>query len=150
MRTCAIIKQSTIKKTHKMINEQWFESNTFQAHKKPTKEHFYIAESDGVLETLEGPVNYQKGSYIMTGPKGEQYPISPSKFYDLKEINEDGTASPKQIVKTVKIADHDGVLETPWGHILNYVAGIDVIVRHDENDYSVIKKDIFDQTYESI
>ena len=35
-----------------------------------------FALADGVCETLEGPVHYQKGDALLTGVQGERYPRS--------------------------------------------------------------------------
>ena len=129
------------------ITDEWFQDGSFKTFKVPAKEPFEIADSDGELDTLEGPVKYKKGYYIVTGPKGEKYPIPPEKFNELKTDNGDGTASPKKIVKLAKLADHDGSVNTSWGEVLNYKKGEDYIVRHGSNDYGVVKKDIFQKTY---
>lgn len=131
------------------ITDDWFKVGSFKTFKKPTREKYEVAKTDGTINTLEGPVNYKAGYYIMTGPKGEKYPIPPEKFNELKDDNGDGTASPKKIVKLAKIADHSGVVNTSWGEPLNYNPGEDVIVRHGPNDYGVVKKDIFTQTYDT-
>lgn len=129
------------------INDDWFKDGSFDTFKVPAKEPFEIADEDGEIETLEGPVKYKKGFYIITGPKGEKYPMPPEKFKELKTDNGDGTASPKKIVKLAKIADHDGAVKTSWGETLQYKKGEDFIVRHGNNDYGVVKKDIFYKTY---
>ena len=129
------------------VNDDWFNSGSFETYKLPAREKFDIATTDGTIETLEGPVRYKAGSYIMTGPKGEQYPITPERFAELKDDNGDGTASPKKILKLAKLADHNGIVNTSWGEPLNYTAGNDYIVKHGPNDYGVVKKDIFTQTY---
>lgn len=133
------------------IDDAWFKTDSFNAYKIPDKkEPFEIADSDGTVDTLEGPVAYSKGDYIMTGPKGEKYPISPRKFNELKNDNGDGTASPKKIIKMVKLADHDGHVVLSYnGSKLEYKQGEDYIVRHGPNDYGVVKKDIFKQTYKT-
>jgi hypothetical protein len=134
------------------VGEEWFRNHAFQAYKKPDrKEPFEVAKDNGVLDTLEGPVQYSAGDYIMTGPKGEQYPISPEKFAELKTDNGDGTASPKKIIKLCKVADHDGEVVLKYnGSQLAYHSGEDVIVRHGPGDYGVVKADIFKQTYERV
>jgi hypothetical protein len=131
------------------IDDDWFKSGAFMTYKKPSKERYEIAQQDGTIETLEGPVNYKKGYYILTGPKGEQYPIPPEKFIELKDDHGDGICSPKKIMKMAKLADHDGSVKTSWGETLNYTKGDDYIVRHGNNDYGVVKKDIFRQTYDT-
>lgn len=131
------------------IDDEWFKADAFKAYKIPDKkEPFEVAKDSGTIDTLEGPVEYNKGDYIMTGPKGERYPISPEKFNEYKTDNGDGTASPKKIIKLVKMADHDGYVILSYnGSKLNYTKGEDYIVRHGTNDYGVVKKDIFKQTY---
>lgn len=139
---------------NKLINDAWFESGAFKAYKDATaRERFEIAKSDGELDTLESkgkPQKYFKGYYIMTGPKGEKYSIPPATFYELKTDNGDGTATPKPIIKLGKVADHSGIVKTSWGEDLHYDPEIDIIVRHGPNDYGVVKKEIFQQTYKLV
>ena len=131
------------------ITDDWFKNGGFETYKQPAKERYEIASEPGTIETLEGPVKYPKGYYIMTGPKGEQYPITPEKFRDLKDDLGNGVCTPKKIIKQAKLADHDGSVPTSWGETLHYTAGNDYIVRHGANDYGVVKKDIFQQTYDT-
>jgi hypothetical protein len=130
------------------INDKWFEQGSFKTFKKPNKEKYEIATEPGTVQTLEGPVNYEAGHYIMTGPKGEQYPITPEKFHQMKDDLGNGVCTPKKIFKLAKLADHNGVIHTSWGD-LNYTAGNDFIVKHGSNDYGAVKKDIFAQTYDT-
>jgi hypothetical protein len=130
------------------ITDDWFKTGSFKTYKRPAKEKYEVAQEPGTIQTLEGPVKYPAGYYIMTGPKGEQYPISPEKFKDLKDDLGDGICTPKKIMKVAKLADHSGSVDTSWGEKLHYNPGEDVIVRHGPNDYGVVKKDIFAQTYE--
>jgi hypothetical protein len=137
-----------IESSSKGINDKWFARGRFETYKHPTPIHYKTAIASGTIETLEGPVDYQAGDKIITGPKGEQYPVSPEKFHDYYDDNNDGTATPKKIFKQAKLADHDGVVHASWGD-LNYKAGEDYIVRHGAGDYGVVKKDIFAQTYDT-
>ena len=132
------------------ITDDWFDQASIQVAKKANPINYKRAIEPGSIETLEGPVNYQAGYYIITGPKGEQYPIPPAKFNELYTDNKDNTATPKKIIKVAKLADHNGVVNTSWGEPLNYTAGNDYIVRHGTGDYGVVKKDIFAQTYEKV
>jgi hypothetical protein len=132
------------------INDNWFDQATIQVAKKANPIQYKRAIEPGSIETLEGPVEYQAGFYIITGPKGEQYPIPPAKFNELYNDNKDNTATPKKIIKVAKLADHNGVVNTSWGEPLNYTAGNDYIVKHGAGDYGVVKKDIFAQTYEKV
>ena len=136
-----------ISEAENKITDDWFQDG-FRVYKKANPIKYQQAEQDGTIETLEGPVNYKAGYYIITGPKGEQYPIPPEKFAGLYDDNQDGTATPKKIIKVAKLADHDGVVNTSWGEPLNYTAGNDYIVKHGPGDYGAVKKDIFAQTYQ--
>jgi hypothetical protein len=134
----------------KGITDDWFKDGGFKTYKRPAIERYEIADEPGTIDTLEGPVKYPAGYYIMTGPKGEQYPITPEKFDELKDDLGDGVCTPKKIVKWAKLADRSGSVDTSWGEKLHYNPSEDVIVRHGENDYGVVKKDIFAQTYEKV
>lgn len=129
-----------------MINDEWFKDGGFQTYKYPTPISYKTAIAPGTVETLEGPVQYLAGHKIITGPKGEQYPVSPIKFVAYYDDNKDGTATPKKIMKVAKLADHDGVVNASWGN-LEYTHGNDYIVKHGPGDYGVVKKDIFAKTY---
>lgn len=129
------------------ITEDWFAQGAFKTYKQPRPEQYEIAQEDGTIQTLEGLVNYKRGFYILTGPKGEQYPIPPEKFRELKDDAGNGICYPKKIIKLAKLADHDGSVATSWGETLNYTAGEDYIVRHGPGDYGVVKRDIFAKTY---
>lgn len=131
------------------ITESWFDCRSDAVVKKGVPESYEIATEDGEMPTLESTSQqYKKGWYIMTGPKGDRYPISPDIFNALKVDKGNGIAVPRPIVKRAKLADHDGSVKTSWGEILNYTSNNDYIVRHDVNDYGVVKKDIFERTYE--
>ena len=129
------------------INDAWFSDGGFKTHKLANPVPYEVATQPGTIDTLEGPVAYKAGFYIMTGPKGEKNPITPEKFKELYNDNSDGTATPKSITKIAKLADHDGSVKTSWGETLNYTTGNDYIVRHGSGDYGVVKKDIFAKTY---
>ena len=129
------------------VNDAWFDhADTFQTSKKGTPIKFETAKDAGSVDTLEGPVSYQAGHHIVTGPKGERYPVSPDKFKTLYDDNGDGSATPKKIMKSARLADHDGVLKTSWGD-LTYKKGQHYIVKHGPGDFGAVQSDIFDQTY---
>ena len=128
------------------ITDEWFQHpTTFIAFKPPKPIQYETAVDSGVIDTLEGGVRYEKGHAIVTGPKGERYPIAPDKFAELYDVDEAGVATPKKILKQVRPADHSGVLKTSWGE-LAYKPG-DLVVRHGKGDYGVVAPDIFAKTY---
>ena len=131
------------------VTDAWFRNGGFETYKLASPVIYATAETPGMINTLEGPVKYQAGYKIVTGPNGEQYPIPPEKFAGLYDDNHDGTATPKKIIKMAKLADHSGSVKTSWGETLNYTRGNDYIVRHGPGDYGVVKKDIFPKTYQT-
>ena len=128
------------------VTDAWFRDGGFETYKLASPVIYATAETPGMINTLEGPVKYQAGYKIITGPNGEQYPIPPEKFTGLYDVD-GGLAIPKKIVKMAKLADHNGAVKTSWGETLNYTRGNDYIVRHGSGDYGVVKKDIFPKTY---
>lgn len=132
------------------ITDSWFDSpESFDTFKNPVPIKYCKADTDGTIETLEGPVKYTAGYYIITGPKGEEYPITPEKFNDYYDDSGNGIATPKKIMKKARLADHDGVVNTSWGEPLHYTTGNDYIVRHGSGDYGAVKREIFQQTYDT-
>jgi len=130
------------------IDDSWFKDDAFKTFKLAKSIHYDTATDSGTVDTLEGPVKYEAGHKIITGPKGEKYPVSPESFVDKYDVDDEHTATPKKIVKYAKLADHNGVLHTSWGD-LSYTKGNDVIVRHGDGDHGAVKLDIFQQTYDT-
>lgn len=133
--------------TESAIHDSWF-NDGFKTFKKASPIKYEVANEPGTVNTLEGPVRYDTGHIIITGPKGEQYPVTPEKFSSFYDVSGDGSATPKKILKVAKMADHDGLLHTSWGD-LAYTKNNDYIVRHGPGDYGAVKKDIFHQTYDT-
>jgi hypothetical protein len=134
------------------ITDAWFKDGSFQTYKLPVPVAYRIADKPGFLKTLENPkFPYEAGHYIMgPGPKDEYWALEPSNFHDKYVDNGDGTGTPKGgVVKIAKLADHDGVVKASWGD-LRYRRGEDFIVRHGDNDYGVIDKDVFQKTYKRV
>jgi hypothetical protein len=136
-----------------MIDESWFDSNSFECYKRQDRvERYEIATEAGTLVSLENPnpVPYGVGDYILTGVKNERWIVSPETFKNTKEDLGNGECRPVKIVKLAKLADHDGHVVVNWGsgpQNLYYTTANDYIVRHEANDYGVVKTDIFDATY---
>ncbi len=130
------------------ITDSWFKSGSFETYKLPKPVPYRIADKPGSIDTLEGPVKYEPGHYIMgPGPKGEYWPLEPDNFHSKYDDNKDGTGTPKGgVVKVAKLADHDGIVKASWGD-LTYRKGLDYIVRHGPGDYGVVDAEIFSKTY---
>src|SRR5262249_10597889 len=53
---------------------------TLRVCKKPAPVRTEFAGADGVCATLEGPVRYKAGDAIVTGVRGEQWPVERESF----------------------------------------------------------------------
>ncbi len=131
------------------VNEEFFTTGSSVVWKKQLPEKYEIATREGDLMTKEGPQKYQSGYYIIQGPEGEKYSMPASKFAELKDDLGNGVATPKRILKLGKLIDHNGSVKTAWGETLNYKEEEDYLVRHGKGDYGVVKKAIFQQTYQT-
>lgn len=128
------------------VDEKWFGVDSFKTYKNPIPISYEIAKTNCTIDTLEGPIECKRGHVIITGSEGEQYPVSKTKFDQLYTDITDINATPKKIMKTTKLADHDGVIKTDYGN-LEYSKNKDYNIRHGKNDYGVVKKSIFKKTY---
>jgi len=53
--------------------------------KRPIEVRVEFAAADGVCETLEGPVRYHAGDALLTGIKGERWPVKRDTFLSCYE-----------------------------------------------------------------
>ena len=128
-------------------------SRTFDAIKKPTLLLVGFALQDGVCVTLEGPVHYQKGDAIITGTRGEQWPVSRDTFFIRYEpdhstiLGEDGLYRKRPLrVRAVQL-DEDLTITISRGDELSGHAG-DWLVKDETGDYGIIQHAIFSESYE--
>jgi len=56
-----------------------------RVRKRPMQVAVHLASADGVCQTLEGPVRYRSGDAILTGSRGEQWPVKRDSFLDSYE-----------------------------------------------------------------
>ena len=61
------------------------DSQVKKYRKKPIIVEAYIANEEEYIKTLEGTMKADKGDYIITGVKGEQYPCKPDVFKQTYE-----------------------------------------------------------------
>ena len=61
-----------------------------KAVKKPIVIDFEFAKEEGVINTLEGLMQYKKGDAIITGVAGERYPCRRDIFDQTYSIVEEG------------------------------------------------------------
>lgn len=118
--------------------------------KKAIPVKFEFAKTDGVCKTLEGEVAYKSGDAIMTGVKGENWPISREKFEKSYDIIGEGQATKKPVLSiafqsqkdtVVPVGWQDSPLKGPKGHY---------ILVYGDKDYGVVEPEIFNKTYDVV
>ncbi|CAJ0816189.1 hypothetical protein LMG18101_02841 [Ralstonia flaminis] len=113
-----------------------------------------FAKSDGVIQTLEGPVHYQAGDALMTGPKGEHWPIARARFdatyIPAAEGHAPGTdGSFAKRVREVLARRHASAFQVSIasGQTLSGQPG-DWQVQYGPGDQAIVAADVFDTLYE--
>lgn len=113
--------------------------------KKPIKLSYRIAMEDEMVQTKEGPVQAFKGDAILTGTQGENWPINKDKFAETYDVN-DGVCSKKALPVSAFVIDSEFKVKASWG-LLEGKAN-DLVVKYGDNDYGVVDRDIFNETYD--
>jgi len=126
------------------LNLDWFLSGGVLTFKNISQETYEIAQQAGT----RGLISYNIGDYIMTDARGDTYVISPEVFVNRNDDLGNGNSMPKKLLNMAKLADEDGTIQTSYGE-KSYTTGNHYIIIQDANDYKVVDKDIFTQTYTS-
>ena len=119
---------------------------SFKAYKKPIPLTYRIATVSEVIKTLEGDVTAEQGDAILTGTKGEMWPIPIDKFtetYDYK----DGVCFKKYIVVEVMRMDQPFEVAVSCSNTVIRGKAGDFKVKYGTNDYGVVDADIFRENY---
>jgi hypothetical protein len=121
--------------------------------KKPVPVSVTFAASDGVCETLEGPVRYEAGDAILTGAQSERWPVQRGAFLASYAPvpptlpKEDGLyrktpaialARRLTIALTVKVGWQNDPLDAHVG---------DWLLCYDDGSYGVLQDAIFRESY---
>lgn len=119
-----------------------------KAMKLPIHLKYEIIDNDQVIQTLEGPVNAPAGSAVLTGTKGERWPIPFEKFAATYDFDKHGSVCFKKPVQVeVKQMDTDFSVKVSWSEDLLYGKPGDYLVTYGPNDFGVVAKDVFEETY---
>lgn len=134
-----------------LLASQW----SRQACKRPLVVSVTFASRDGVCETLEGSVKYQRGDALVTGVMGEKWPVSRDKFFKRYEPEDqmcsgtNGAYRKKPLtVIAVQLLD-DLKISIDTGDELSGHPG-DWLVKDEDGDYGIIQPSIFAKTYDLI
>jgi hypothetical protein len=127
-----------------------------RVRKRPVTRAVVFAASDGVCKTLEGNVRYRAGDAIVTGERGEQWPVARAQFLtsyravDPAREGEDGRyTSRPAIVLALQMAAAGTVQAGAKGDVLRGAAG-DWIVEYQDGSHAILRADIFQDSYEPV
>jgi len=126
------------------------DQKSFRCFKKPIPLEFRIAQGPEEVQTKEGPVDARQGDYIMTGTKGENWPIPADQFnYDiLTQDGNTGTAAKKKIIVSAKEMSKPFEVKVSWSASTLKGNPGDYLVHYGPGDYGVVGREIFQETYE--
>jgi hypothetical protein len=138
-----------------LFNEEETESSVVViAVKKPIPLGVQFATEDGITKTLEGNVPHEVGHAIMTGTKGENWPIQRDKFENTYEpvggtkMGEDGEYAKKAIpVKAYKM-NKPFEVNVSWADTPIQGKAGDWKLEYGPDDFGAVDAEIFDQTYD--
>jgi len=126
------------------------------ARKTPVPVEVEFAVSAGTLATAEGPVAYDSGDALLTGPAGERWPVPRTRFLrDYEVVDGSRAGGPGRYRKrpgevralrmnapfTVTLPDGRGTLAGDAG---------DWLVQYAPGDQAVVAASIFAATYELV
>ena len=125
-----------------------YKISSFPTHKKPIPLGFEIAQTERVVQTKEGPVTARKGDYIMTGTKGENWPIPKDKFEKTYDVQPDGKTAAKKKIKVYAVEMRKPFeVKVSWSPDTLKGKPGDFLVQYGPGDYGVVEKGIFKETY---
>ena len=125
------------------------ETGVFRVMKKPIPLTVEFAKHDGVCRTKEGDVRYRKGDAIVTGTKGEQWPIQIAKFKETYQPvdKEKGLYAKKPMQSLAKQMPMQFSVNVSWSKDPLIGKPGDWLLQYSKGDFGIVDKDIFDETY---
>lgn len=121
-----------------------------KAIKKPIHISFRYATIDELVSTLEGVVPARIGDAIVTGVKGEVYPITRPKFDATYEVVSEGVAFKKPVVVEVEQMLEPFSVTVGWSSTPITGEVGDYRIEYAPGDYGVVNAAIFHETYDIV
>jgi hypothetical protein len=123
-------------------------------YKLPLPLDTHFATSDGVVKTKEGEVPYVAGDAIMTGTQGEQWPIVRKNFEatyepvnEGQEMGSDGKYAKRKIMVFAVRMETPFTVNVSWQDTPLHGQAGDWLVQYGKDDYGIVVKSIFEETY---
>ncbi|MDR3255708.1 MAG: DHH family phosphoesterase [Synergistaceae bacterium] len=125
------------------------------AVKKHIQVSVMFAREPGILDTYEGPISYGEGDALLTGVRGESWPVGRERFFSSYSARsgtaagEDGIYVKRATESLALQIDEQFIVELDGKGILRGAPG-DWLVRYEPGDYGIIKRGIFKETYDTL
>jgi len=127
--------------------------DTVRAERLPLVFDVAFASTAGCLPTQEGEVSFEAGAAIVTGVKGEQWPIAPARF-EASYLQLEGVTPgergqyrrrPQTVLAHRLTAPYALLLSNNRGSLSGQIN--DWLVEYSPGDRAIVAADIFDKTY---
>ena len=125
-----------------------------RARRRPVVLDVRFADRAGVMQTLEGPVRYRAGAALVSGTRGERWPVEREPF-DRRYEPAPGTAAGRdgryrRKPGVILVRRLDAAIEVPVGAEGDRLRGRpgDWLLQYGPGEYGVVAPDIFADTYE--
>lgn len=126
------------------------------ARRRPLVLEVAFAHENIVIDTLEGLVPAATGDAVITGVRGERWPVRRTKFAELYEpvsgtrMGEDGHYRRRAVVvRTTRLTQPLSLFLPEEQGALSGNAG-DWLVQHTDGGFGIVADDIFERTYELV
>lgn len=132
------------------------EPRAVRAIKRPLPVQVVFAPVSGTCLTLEGPVAYEAGDAIVTGPGGERWPIRRNRFYETYEpspptrFGEGGLYIKRPLEVLAVQLDRSVTVGIGDGHDALQGHPGDWLVQYGPDDLGIVERHVFEQTYSVI
>ncbi len=115
----------------------------------PLKAEF--AKKEGTCKTKEGEQPYSKGDAIMTGTKGEQWPIPRDVFDETYEKTDNGGMYAKKALPVPGLQmDVEFTVNVSWSNEPLVGKSGDWLVQYGPGDHGIVSREIFEETYTAV
>lgn len=124
-------------------------SDMKKAIKKAIPLTFCFASEAEDIHTLEGVVTARPGDAVLTGTKGERWPIRREKFEATYDFNlQTGICSKKAIVVEAEEMQSHFEVKVGWSNQPLQGGPGDFKITYGPGEFGVVAKDIFHETYD--
>lgn len=121
--------------------------------KSPTPVQVHFADEAGTCETLEGPVRYERGDAILTGPQGERWPVRRSLFLKAYlpappvRVGEDGPYRKRRTETLAVQLEEETHVPVGWQADPLHGKPGDWLLQYEDGTHGIIQDQIFQETY---